>query len=163
MNATIKVGDIFVLSRRPLKVAKVMEIKENICLLSVSSQQYGPLRPAWYSNNSLKGRKKAIKKDWYRAIRQYNENGVTIKNGDIYYIDKERSTIKTSCSFVMRIKRIEFDNKAISFDRIVFPKSGKIYYDVKHLSTFINSIDQWRAKKISRKSWYILIRKLNND
>lgn len=162
MNATIKVGDIFIISRRSFRVAKVVEIKENICLLSVSSQQFGPLRPAWYSINFLKGRKKATKKDWYRTIRQYNEKGVTIKNGDIYYIDKERSIVKTSCSFVMRIKRIELD-KTISFDRIVFPKSSKVYYDVKHLSTSINSIDQWRVKKISRKSWYILIRKLNND
>ncbi len=82
-----------------------------------------------------------------------------MKVGDTYYIDKGKSIF--SCSFIMRIKRIRLDT--IFFDRIVFPKSGKIYYDVKHLSALSSTIDQWKKEKFSRKSWYILIRKLNNE
>ena len=71
----LKVGDIFVLSRRPFSVLQILEIREKFCVLPVSSQQYGPT--VWCSYNILisvlKGRKKGKKKDWYRAIRQYNE------------------------------------------------------------------------------------------
>ncbi len=82
-----------------------------------------------------------------------------MKVGDTYYIDKGKSIF--ACSFIMRIKRIRHDT--IFFDRIVFSKSGKIYYDVKHLSALSSTIDQWKKEKFSRKRWYILIRKLNNE
>lgn len=82
-----------------------------------------------------------------------------MKVGDIYHVDKERSIF--ACSFIMRIKRIRHDT--IFFDRIVFPKSGKIYYDVRPLSAPSSILDQWKKEKFSRKSWYILIRKLNNE
>ena len=72
----LKVGDIFVLSERPLNVAKVLEIFGEIRLLSISSTQRGQLIPIWYSNSVLRGRKKGKKKDWYRAIRQYNKSRV---------------------------------------------------------------------------------------
>ena len=80
-----------------------------------------------------------------------------MKVGDIYYIDKSIFTY----SFIIRIKRISLDT--IFFDRIVFPKSGKIYYDIRNLSALSNTIDQWQKEKFSRKSWYILIRRLNNE
>lgn len=82
-----------------------------------------------------------------------------MKAGDIYYIDQDKSIF--TCSFIMRIKRISLDTTF--FDRIVFPNSGKIYYDVKNLSAFSSTIDQWKKEKFSRKSWYILIRRLNNE
>ena len=85
-----------------------------------------------------------------------------MKAGDIYYVDKEKSIF--DCSFIMRIKKIRHDT--IFFDRIVFPKSGKIYYDVKlkNLSApAFSIIYQWGIEKFSRKRWYILIRRLNNE
>ena len=81
-----------------------------------------------------------------------------MKAGDIYRV---KSVFV--CPYIMRIKRIRPDNNVIFFDRIVFPKSGKIYYDIKNLSASRSTIDQWKIEKFSRKSWYILIRKLNNE
>jgi len=70
-----KVGDIFVLSKSPFSVLQILEIREKFCVLSVSSQQFGP--PVWCSYNVLisvlKGRRKGKKRDWYKAIRLYNE------------------------------------------------------------------------------------------
>lgn len=82
-----------------------------------------------------------------------------MKAGDTYHVDKGQSVF--ACSFIMRIKRIRYDT--IFFDRIVFPKSGKIYYDVRHLSAPSSVFDQWKKEKFSRKGWYILIRRLNNE
>ncbi len=73
----LKIGDIFVLSKRPLIVAKVLGIVPNeVRLLSVSSTQHGLLIPIWYSNSVLRGRRTGKKKDWYRAIRQYNKSRI---------------------------------------------------------------------------------------
>lgn len=72
----LKVGDIFVLSKRPLIVVKVLDmVFGQVCLLTVSSQR-ASLIPVWYSNSVLRGRRKCKRKDWYRAIRQYNKSRV---------------------------------------------------------------------------------------
>ena len=72
----LKIGDIFVLSKRPLNVVKVLDIVfGEVCLLSVSSQR-ASLVPVWYSNSVLRGRRIGKKKDWYRAIRQYNKSRI---------------------------------------------------------------------------------------
>ena len=72
----LKIGDIFVLSKKPLNVVKVLGIVFGEVRLLVISSQCGPLIPIWYSNSILRGRRKGKKKDWYRAIRQYNKSRI---------------------------------------------------------------------------------------
>ena len=80
--SNLKVGDIFVISKKDNMVydySRILELSKDHNqiyldnLLINLKLLVGLHRTKWYPKNIMDNVKKATRKDWYRAVRQYNE------------------------------------------------------------------------------------------